>query len=102
MRAGVSTVDQAARQAAVADHRRDIDRIDRTIVALLGERIRLGRTLGDIKRELELPARSDAREAEVLERVRQAAAGPLSPRSAERIFAAIIAETVAAQEPGDE
>lgn len=91
-------VDHAARRAAVADHRRDIDRIDQTIVALLGERIRLGRTLGEIKRELDLPARSDTREAEVLERVRQAAAGPLSPRSAERIFTTIIAETVAAQE----
>ena len=102
MRAEDSTVDHAARQAAVVEHRRDIDRIDRTIVALLGERIRLGRTLGDIKRELELPARSDVREAEVLERVRQAAAGPLSPRSAERIFATIIAETVAAQEHGSD
>ena len=102
MRAEDSTVDHAARQAAVAEHRRDIDRIDRTIVALLGERIRLGRTLGDIKRELELPARSDVREAEVLERVRQAAAGPLSPRSAECIFATIIAETVAAQEHGSD
>lgn len=91
-------VDHAARRATVDDHRRDIDRIDRTIVALLGERIRIGRTLGEIKRALDLPARSDAREAEVLERVRQAAAGPLSPRSAERIFTAIIAETVAAQE----
>ena len=95
-------VEHAAGQAAVAEHRRGIDRIDRTIVALLAERMRLGRTLGDIKRELELPARSDAREAEVLERVRQAAAGPLSPRSAERIFVTIIAETVAAQGDGHE
>jgi chorismate mutase/prephenate dehydratase len=102
MNGGESAVDQAARRAAVAEHRRGIDRIDRTIVALLGERMRLGRTLGEIKRELDLPARSDVREAEVLERVRQAAAGPLSPRSAERIFSAIIAETVAAQQRLDE
>jgi chorismate mutase len=102
MNAGNVPVDQAARRTAVAEHRRDIDRIDRTIVALLGERIRLGRTLGEIKRELDLPARSDVREAEVLERVRQAAAGPLSPQSAERIFTTIIAETVAAQEDANE
>jgi chorismate mutase len=102
MKPGDAPGDRAARQAAVADHRRDIDRIDRTIVALLGERMRIGRTLGEIKRELDWPARSDVREAEVLERVRQAAAGPLSPRSAERIFGTIIAETVAAQEDGNE
>jgi chorismate mutase len=89
---------EAARAEAVDEHRRYIDRIDKTIVALLTERMRLGRTLGDIKRELDWPARSAAREAEVLERVRQAAAGPLSPASAERIFNAIIAETAAAQD----
>ena len=79
-------------------HRRQIDRIDKTIVALLNERIRTGLRLGALKRAQARPARSGAREAEVLANVRCAAVGPLAPDSAERIFAAIIAETVAAQE----
>ena len=45
-----------------------IDRIDRTIVALLAERLRLGQALGEIKRELHRPIRSREREAQVIER----------------------------------
>jgi chorismate mutase len=85
----------------IDEHRRHIDRIDRTIVALLAERMRIGRTLGGIKRAQSAPARSATREADVLDRVRRAASGLLEPESAERIFAAIIAETVALQERGD-
>jgi chorismate mutase len=91
---------RAARLETLVQHRGCIDRIDRTIIALLTERIRLGLALGDIKRDLRLPSRSESREAEVLAHVRQAAAGPLSSKSAERIFSAIIAETSAAQDGG--
>ena len=87
---------------AVSEHRRHIDRIDRTIVALLAERMRIGRQLGALKRLHSWPARSIARETEVLESVRSAASGPLRPESAERIFAAIIEETIAAQDRGDD
>lgn len=90
------------RGEAIELHRRHIDRIDRTIVALLAERMRIGLALGEIKRTTDLPTRSAAREAEVLARVREAAARPLSPVSAERIFAAIIEETTACQEQGHE
>ena len=79
-------------------HRRHIDRIDRTIVALIAERMRLGLALGAIKRAHDQPLRSPVREAEVLARVREAAAGVLSPTAVERIFSAIIAETTACQE----
>lgn len=83
---------------AMALHRGDIDRIDRTITALLAERMRLGQVLGRLKRSHAQPARSERREADVLGRVRAAAAGPLSPTSAERIFLTIIEETAACQE----
>ena len=89
-------------ETALVEHRRYIDRIDRTIVALLVERMRLGQALGELKRELAWPTRSETREAEVIEHVRTAATGPLSPRSAERIFTAIIAETSALQVAGRE
>ena len=79
-------------------HRGDIDRIDRVITALLGERMRIGRALGHIKRSRSEPTRSPEREAEVLAHVRAAATGPLSPASAERIFATIIEETSACQQ----
>ena len=79
-------------------HRRHIDRIDRTIVALIAARVRLGLALGAIKRARDQPVRSPVREAEVLARVREAAGGVLSPAAVERIFNAIIAETTASQE----
>ncbi|HEY7791500.1 MAG TPA: chorismate mutase [Vicinamibacterales bacterium] len=81
----------------LAEHREYIDRIDQTIVALLAERVRIGLVLRDIKHALALPIRSDSREEEVLARVRNGAAEPLSPTAVERIFHAIIAETRAAQ-----
>jgi chorismate mutase len=79
-------------------HRKFIDRIDRTIVALLTERMRLGLQLGDIKRQHQSPTRVLEREAAVLAMVRSAADGPLSPGSAQRIFAVIIDETAALQD----
>jgi chorismate mutase len=85
---------------ALDRHRGFIDRIDRTIVALLAERMRLGLALAAVKRAREHPLRSPEREADVIARVRDAAAGPLSPASAERIFSTIIDETAACQERG--
>ena len=82
----------------IESHRQRIDRIDKTIVALLAERMRIGRELGVIKRAHAWPTRSIPREAEVLASVRRAASGPLPPDSAARIFAAIIAETAAMQD----
>ena len=83
----------ATREETLEEHRKYIDRIDLTIVALLAERMRLGLAVGDLKRERHWPTRIPAREAEVLARVREAAAGPLSATSAERIFSLIIEET---------
>jgi len=82
---------------ALEERRRNIDRIDKTIVALLAERMRQGLAAGDLKRQQRWPARSPDREAEVLARVRGAAADPLTASSAERIFALIIEETSALQ-----
>lgn len=87
----------AARDETLEEHRKYIDRIDMTIVALLAERMRLGLAVGNLKRERRWPTRIPAREAEVLARVRGAAAGPLSATSVERIFSLIIEETSAVQ-----
>jgi chorismate mutase/prephenate dehydratase len=80
------------------ERRRGIDRIDSTIVALLAERVRLGREIGVIKQELDSPVYVPEREAQVLDRVRHAAGGRLPQESTERIFSVIIAETTRAQQ----
>ena len=98
----LDTPETVTAEELIDQHRHHIDRIDKTIVALLTERMRIGQTLGGMKRTLAWPARSAAREAEVLASVRRAAAGPLDPESAARIFAAIIAETSAAQMASDD
>ena len=90
--------DQIPESVTVDLCRDHIDRIDRTIVALLAERLRLALALGALKRERGWAMRSAEREAEVIARVRAAAAGPLTPASAERIFDTIIAEMAARQE----
>ena len=85
-------------QSALDRHRHYIDRIDRTIVALLAERMRHGEAVGLIKREQRLPTRVKEREAEVLATVGDAVTGALSAQSAQRIFTVIIEETSAIQE----
>ncbi len=81
----------------VRQQRMYIDRVDQTIVALLRERIRLGLAVGEWKRANAIPVRVEARELDVLARVRQAAGGPLTPESVARIFRVVIEETAAAQ-----
>jgi chorismate mutase len=83
-------------------HRTTIDRIDRTIVALLSERFRTGLLAAEVKAALGQASQDSAREAAVLDHVRHATQRPLSPESAARIFATIISETRAIQEAGDD
>ena len=90
--------DHVALPDEVVEHRRYIDRIDKTIVALLSERLRIGLALGALKRDRRWPTRWPAREAEVLAGVRRAAAGSLAPESIERIFSVIVRETSAVQQ----
>jgi chorismate mutase len=48
--------------------RSEIERVDRTIVALIGERVRLARAVGAAKRAAGLPTLDPAREAAVVRR----------------------------------
>jgi chorismate mutase len=73
--------------------REDIDRVDAVLVALLGERARLALNAGRMKAAIGQPVAASAREAAVLERVRQLAPPPLDPEAAARIFERIIDET---------
>ena len=60
-----------------------IDRIDREMVGLMCERMRLAAEIAAYKRENGLPVGDPAREREILERA-AAQAGPESSRSEER------------------
>lgn len=50
--------------------RGEIDRVDTELVRLLNERLRLVDAIGAIKRARGLPVRDEAREAELLARIR--------------------------------
>ena len=78
---------------ALAECRRDIDRIDAVLIALLGERTRLAIHAGRIKRACGTEIAAPAREAAVIDRVRDLARGPLPGAAAARIFERIIQET---------
>ena len=77
---------------ALADCRRDIDRVDAVLVALLGERTRLALNAGRLKRASGRDVIAPAREAAVIDRVRRLATGPLDAEAAARIFEQIISE----------
>jgi chorismate mutase len=73
--------------------RESIDALDRKILELVSERLRLVMQVGEIKRSHGLDVYDAAREGEMLERVARAAAAPLSAAMAQRIFRCIIDES---------
>jgi chorismate mutase len=58
----------AAGQEALTRLRDEIERVDRAIIDLIVERVRLAREVGGIKREAGLPLLDPAREAAVIRR----------------------------------
>jgi len=54
--------------AQLAEIRERIEQLDRDIIALIAERVQLGREVGGVKRELGLPTLDPAREAAVVRR----------------------------------
>lgn len=80
--------------------RRDrIRAIDRRMVELLAERLRLAREVGEVKRAKGLPIRNYTVEAEAIALAREAAAElGVEPRAAEELVHILIAEAVRTQE----
>jgi chorismate mutase len=70
-----------------------IDQIDRHIVELLAQRLRLVMSVGDYKRANSLPIYDAERERDLLARVANAAPSPLEPAMAQRIFQCVIQES---------
>lgn len=73
--------------------RQSIDQLDRQILELVSERLRLVMQVGEVKRGLGLDVYDPARERDLLERVAHAAPAPLTPAMAQRIFQCIIEES---------
>jgi chorismate mutase-like protein len=73
--------------------RQSIDELDRQILELISQRLRLVKQVGEVKRHLGLDVYDPAREKDLLERVALAAPAPLTSAMAERIFQCIIEES---------
>lgn len=64
----MSTATAAAPQARLQELREQIQHIDRTLIELIADRVRLAREVGDAKRALGVPTLDPAREAMVVRR----------------------------------
>ena len=73
--------------------RDQIDAVDRNILELLAQRLRLVVRVGDFKRANGLPIYDAERERDLLARVANAAPSPLEPAMAQRIFQCVIQES---------
>jgi len=73
--------------------RDQIDAVDRNILELLAQRLRLVVRVGDYKRANGLPIYDPERERDLLARVANAAPSPLEPAMAQRIFQCVIQES---------
>ena len=73
--------------------RDQIDAVDRNILELLAQRLRLVVRVGDYKRANGLAIYDAERERDLLARVANAAPSPLEPAMAQRIFQCVIQES---------
>ena len=73
--------------------RRAIDEVDRKILELAAERVRLVLEIGDIKRARNMPVYDPERERRVLENLAALAREPLDATTVKRIFERLIDES---------
>ncbi len=77
----------------ILELRKSIDTLDRQILELVAERLRLVKQVGEIKRGQGLDVYDPTRERDLLEGVARAAPPPLDAAMAQRIFRCIIEES---------
>ncbi|HYP15145.1 MAG TPA: chorismate mutase [Bryobacteraceae bacterium] len=85
--------------AKMIECRKNIDRIDVQIVALLNERTRIVKLIGQIKSEFSMPVYEPKREDEVFRNVLEHNNGPLPADAVRRIFERLIDEMRTIQQP---
>jgi chorismate mutase len=76
----------------LAECRRNIDRIDLQVLALLNERARVVEIIGNVKREQTMPVYEPKREEQVYRNVLDNNHGPLPGDAVRRIFERVIDE----------
>jgi chorismate mutase len=69
-----------------------IDEVDRKILDLIAERVRLVLAVGDVKRERNMPVYDPERERRILDRLASQAPPPLDGTTVRRIFERLIDE----------
>ncbi|HVW25773.1 MAG TPA: chorismate mutase [Polyangiaceae bacterium] len=72
--------------------RRAIDEVDRKLLSLMTERVRLVLAVGDVKRAHQMPVYDPERERLVLERLASLAEPPLDGATVRRVFERLIDE----------
>jgi chorismate mutase len=79
--------------------RKRIDRVDEQILRLLGERVKICRSIGSVKKEREISIKDVSRESEVFARVKEKAVElALDPVQVESVYRQIINMCSSAQE----
>ena len=73
--------------------RRAIDDVDRRLLDLIAERVRIVLEVGDFKRRRSLPIYDPERERTMIEQLIQIAPKPLNPQLVRRIFERVIDES---------
>jgi chorismate mutase/prephenate dehydratase len=81
-----------AAQDKLSECRRNIDRIDLQILALLNERARVVEIIGSVKREQTMPVYEPKREEQVYRNVLDNNHGPLPGDAVRRVFERVIDE----------
>ena len=79
-------------QEKLDECRRNIDRIDLQLLALLNERARVVEIIGSVKREQSLPVYEPKREDQVYKNVLENNNGPLPSDAVRRVFERVIDE----------
>ena len=69
--------------------RQEIDNIDKKILALLEERMKIVHEVGDLKQELEISVEDLNRENDIIKRLTAQSSGELSAKQLIRIFTAV-------------
>jgi chorismate mutase len=83
----------------IKQYRQQVDKIDEQILQALGERAKICRAIGLIKKEKDLPIRDTDREKQVYRRVREKAAiSQLDPKQVEAVYREIVNMCSAVQE----
>jgi chorismate mutase len=74
----------------IADWRRQIDEVDRRLVALLNERAKAAQEIGKLKRNTSMPIYEPQREKTIFENVLKANQGPLPDGELRHVYERII------------